>query len=124
MAYSDLTKNKDFQRRYRANHRDKQRDYLREWRKQRTDSSRKYMLKAHYGLTPEQYDELYNAQAGKCKLCNKPPKGGPNSQYLVVDHDHTTDKVRGLLCQSCNMAIGLLGDTYEDVQQALDYLKE
>lgn len=41
---------------------------------------------------------------------------------LHVDHDHVTDTVRGLLCRTCNLGLGMLGDSIEKLQLAMDYL--
>lgn len=62
---------------------------------------------AKYGLTPESYAELLDAQGGVCAICERPP---PGERMLAVDHDHDTGEVRGLLCSNCNTALGLLGD--------------
>lgn len=59
-----------------------------------------------YGITPEQYAELFRKQNGMCAICHQPPRGKMKS--LSVDHDHNTGKVRGLLCITCNRAVGYL----------------
>lgn len=66
---------------------------------------RERRIKYKYGITLEQYDEMFAVQDGVCAIC-----GGvnPNNGRLCVDHDHTTGKVRGLLCQSCNSVIGYI----------------
>jgi hypothetical protein len=51
-----------------------------------------------------------------CECCKKIPK------KWCLDHDHETNLFRGWICDSCNTGIGLLGDTIEGVQKALDYL--
>jgi hypothetical protein len=71
-----------------------------------------------YGLTPELYDEMRAAQGGMCAICSK-----AGNRRLAVDHDHVTGRVRGLLCDLCNKAIGALGDTAEGVMRAVAYLK-
>ena len=58
-----------------------------------------------YGLTLDEYNALYEAQGGVCALC-----GQPSRTNLAVDHCHETGRVRGLLCTSCNGALGKLGD--------------
>lgn len=75
-----------------------------------------------YGLTEEQYQELLLKQDSKCACCNSAEPGGPWKRF-AVDHDHTTNKIRGLLCFSCNTGIGNLGDSIAGVTRALDYLK-
>jgi len=60
-------------------------------------------LKHRYNMTPEQYDCLFRKQHGVCAICQHPARG--NSK-LVVDHNHTTHHVRGLLCVPCNRTLG------------------
>jgi Recombination endonuclease VII len=74
---------------------------------------------AVYGLTPASYDELLAVQGGGCAICGKPPAEG---KHLHVDHDHKTAQVRGLLCRSCNRAIGFLEDDRELIERAADYV--
>jgi hypothetical protein len=82
-------------------------------------ASRKY----NYGLTPQGYEALLEAQSGVCAICGKPPKGGRNTMQHVVDHDHSNGVIRGLLCGSCNTAIGQLGDNLEGLMKAVAYLQ-
>lgn len=56
-------------------------------------------LKHKYNLTLEELVAREQAQGGKCAICLQPKK-------LVVDHDHITGQVRGLLCQGCNVRLG------------------
>lgn len=86
-----------------------------------------YMRKSHlqrrYGLSIEQFDALLRKQKGKCAICREPFKArgkyGP-----CVDHDHRTQKVRGLLCTQCNRALGFLKDSAAVVRRALKYLEK
>lgn len=84
----------------------------------------KFRLKA-YGLTLDEFMEIKERQAGVCALCEKPEtrtsKNGRTFE-LVVDHDHATGRVRGLLCHSCNVAIGHLRDDPLLAFRAADYL--
>ncbi len=57
-----------------------------------------------YGITLAQYDEMLTRQGGTCAICKKPPK----VKRLHVDHCHSTGRVRGLLCGSCNGRLGWL----------------
>lgn len=73
-------------------------------------------LWGEYKLTHEQYVTLVEAQGGMCAICGNPPGTG---KRLVVDHCHTTGKVRALLCTYCNVVVGI----YENHHQAAaDYL--
>lgn len=97
-----------------------------EWMSTQTKEQRwAYHLRLRYGITPEDYLALYTKQDGKCPICLKscPPYSFKNRRKcLFVDHDHATGKVRGLMCPSCNLAIGVLGDTVDALQRAVSYL--
>lgn len=69
-----------------------------------------------YNLTDQEFKKILLDQAGLCKICLKQDR-------LVVDHDHNTGKVRGLLCNKCNSGIGQLMDQYEYIVRAAEYLK-
>lgn len=81
---------------------------------------------ARYGMTAADYDDLFDQQHGKCAICRsagaRAGMGAPRTEVLCVDHHHVTNEVRGLLCQRCNRAIGLLGDDPEIIHSAIDYL--
>lgn len=66
---------------------------------------------------------MLEEQHGVCAICGK-PETKPNAKYLAVDHDHKTGEVRGLLCNNCNRALGLLQDNTEVLQNAINYLKK
>jgi hypothetical protein len=72
-----------------------------------------------HGLTWEQYHTMLNEQQGNCALCGRHHTSvGP----LVVDHDHSSDKVRRLLCNRCNCALGLFDDDPILCEAAARYL--
>ena len=78
-----------------------------------------------YGISVEEYLDLAEKQNFVCSLCGKPnfSMGVNHSGCLVVDHDHKTGKVRGLLCHNCNRALGLLHDDPALIQRASEYVK-
>jgi Recombination endonuclease VII len=88
-------------------------------------------MKRNYGITMEEYRTMFAAQGFSCAICGEAGKSpdtlvrsrrrGP-SGVLVVDHDHTTGKVRGLLCNSCNNALGSFKDDPNLLQRAAAYL--
>lgn len=91
---------------------------------------RKYQLKSKYGLTLEQFDRMLALQGNVCAICGGEPhqkvrnvkRDGVKPQY-VVDHDHATGKVRGLLCHSCNSTLGYAKDSPANLRAAAHYLE-
>lgn len=87
--------------------------------------SREVQLKRKFGLSQADHDALLEAQGGVCAICGGPPRGrGEKLGRFSVDHCHLTGRVRGLLCQRCNSAIGLLNDDAELVRRAVAYLEK
>lgn len=74
-------------------------------------------------MTLSEYNLLLEKQDGKCAICKTSnPKGRGKHRKFAVDHCHTTNKVRGLLCVMCNTAIGLLKDNAEIIENAKQYI--
>ena len=86
---------------------------------QRRDYAWKRKLQQDFGLTPEDYWEMFDRQDGRCAIC----RDEPGWKRLAVDHDHNTGEVRGLLCNACNCGLGFFKDDFELVSAALGYLK-
>lgn len=72
-----------------------------------------------YNLKPGEYDRKLEMQGGVCMIC-----GQADSKRLAVDHNHTTGKVRGLLCSNCNRALGHFKEDLDIIRAAVDYLKD
>jgi len=70
------------------------------------------------GLTQEQYDQKLKDQGGCCAICGDPPDP---VRPLYSDHDHYTNKRRGLLCASCNTKLSGVDDV-EWLEKAIDYV--
>ena len=95
---------------------------VRNRRKANRDKYRQQDWKQHlkrYGLTPEAYNEMVDAQDGRCAICLRIP-----THRLRVDHDHATNQVRQLLCLQCNLAIGYLGESIAATLNAASYLEK
>ena len=84
-----------------------------------SSKSRRYNLKRLYGLTPELWDVMFRGQDGRCPIC-----GRRLTNTTVVDHDHETGKVRGLLCSRCNSGLGMFEDNIRLLARAIVYLEE
>ncbi|MCK5016767.1 MAG: hypothetical protein KAS32_06805 [Candidatus Peribacteraceae bacterium] len=106
-------------RKRRAEYKKTERGKRAELRYRRTESSKKRCernrLKYLYGITPEQREAMVVSQEGKCGICKKKKK-------LDIDHCHETNRIRGLLCGSCNRAMGLLKDNTSFLLNAIKYL--
>jgi hypothetical protein len=79
-------------------------------------------LKRYYNITVEEYDEMFNKQEGKCLIC-----GHHQSEFkrrFDVDHNHTTSKIRGLLCWNCNLLIGHAKEDINVLKNAVKYLED
>ena len=71
-----------------------------------------------------EYVGILSAQGGKCAVCGKEPLLRTDKSWgLCVDHDHTTGKVRGLLCSSCNVILGHVHDNPDILMKLVDYLR-
>lgn len=80
---------------------------------------RKAELKRLYGITFDDYVNLYKKQNGVCAICLQECK---TRKSLSVDHDHETMVVRGLLCNRCNRAIGMLDEDPDILERAKEYI--
>jgi hypothetical protein len=115
------------QKEYRINNKDKISKYAKEYGEKNKDKRKDNKLNRTYGISLEEYKIMAYKQSGVCLICGKEPiENGNNgtNNILVVDHNHTTGKVRGLLCGKCNKAIGLLHDDISILKSAIEYLEK
>ncbi len=71
-----------------------------------------------YGITKEKYKEMYQKQNGKCLICFR------TKDVLCVDHNHSTGKIRGLLCKPCNSLLGHLEADITKIERIQLYLSK
>jgi hypothetical protein len=83
--------------------------------KEKNGGARNYHLRRRYGITAEHFDAMFAEQGGLCAICREAP-----AQH--VDHDHKTNRVRGLLCFNCNGALGQFRDREDLMLRAVLYL--
>lgn|SRR4030066_2219535 len=89
---------------------------------------REYDLKNKYGLSLDQFEAILEAQENKCLICARTFTkrligSGQAPGYSVVDHNHLTGAVRGILCNACNVSLGGFNDSVEMLEKAIVYLK-
>jgi hypothetical protein len=84
-------------------------------------NTRRGKLRKQYGITPEQYDDMLQAQGHRCAICRTDAPGGRG--FWHVDHCHGTGRVRGILCHGCNTGLGNFRDNPVSLAYAIEYLK-
>lgn len=107
---------------WRINNLEKSRKIVKDWRKRNPNSYRQSSLRKNYGINSADYDLLLKKQGGKCAICLT-DNDYPNRKFLCVDHVKDTLKIRGLLCNRCNSAIGLLSHNIDKLKNAIKYLQ-
>jgi hypothetical protein len=99
----------------------------RQWRKDNPENVARHLVRMRertkerrYGITQEQFNQMLLDQNSKCKICSNDFK---SSKDTHIDHCHNTNKVRGLLCNNCNMALGQFNDNTDNMDNAIRYLQ-
>lgn len=82
------------------------------------DRRLRYTIEQH-GITWDEYQAMLEAQNHACALCFR----GHSEVSLGIDHDHATGRVRGLLCRSCNAALGQFQDDPAALRRAADFIE-
>ena len=125
MPYKDLDKRRA---KMRARYAEKKKDpkwvedrkaYFRKHNKEKPRSVKNSQLKYNYGIDLAGLEIMFEEQRGLCAVCHVPFTSTP-----FVDHDHTTQQVRGLLCRSCNSALGMVQDSVKILESAIAYLNK
>ena len=98
-------------------------EYFKIYNKTHPRNRKEYHLQYTYGLSIAEFNNILLAQNMKCAIC-KEPLDLQNPHNVVIDHNHLTGKIRGILCKKCNFAIGLLRDNPEYAYSAFIYLKK
>lgn len=98
-----------------------------ELQKQASRKLARRSLEKSYGLPPGRYEQMLEAQKHCCAICQRHEDILPINRYssrkLAIDHSHTTGQVRGLLCTSCNWALGRFQDSIPTLRRAIQYLR-
>lgn len=103
-----LARHREYYKEWRAKNREKVRAYGKAQYAKNREKMREYRLKRKYGMDEIAWDALFLSQGNCCGSCgSKDPK---SKNGWETDHDHETNKVRAILCKSCNVLIGLAND--------------
>jgi hypothetical protein len=86
----------------------------------KTDNELNARYLKRYGLTLDDYTRMFEQQHGQCAICGVKVQG----ERMCVDHDHSTGRVRGLLCRLCNKSLGGFRDSVDLLRKAVAYLED
>jgi hypothetical protein len=121
-AADNPERRKEIVRRSTARNKDSKAERNHEWYENQSEAEKRnrHLIKM-FGITVEQEQFMLAAQGGVCAICGGPPTS--KHKVFHVDHDHETGIIRGLLCGSCNRALGLFRDSVTILENAAAYLK-
>lgn len=88
-----------------------------EWRARNPQKVADNRLRGRYGITMAERDGIYKAQGNRCAGCRK------KIDRKVIDHNHKTGKVRGILCHHCNLALGHIRDDANTLRRLACYVE-
>jgi len=89
------------------------------FRKRLEYTRNRYLIRT-YGISISDYEIMLREQGGGCAICGRQKD---SHAKLAVDHDSMTGRVRGILCENCNLAIGQLAHDIERIRKAITYLE-
>jgi hypothetical protein len=109
---------KETRREYLIKNREKVLEKQRKYNKENPLKRKNAVLKNVYGITLVQYNEMFETQEGKCAICQR--HQNELTRTLCVDHDHKTNKVRALLCVTCNTDVSVVENRLEEMTKYLN----
>lgn len=116
MPHKDPEVRRRYIREYKATHKEQILAGNKRYIKEHPFMVEGWRLKTVYGITRAELDVMVLDQMGRCKLCQK-------VRRLLIDHDHQTGKVRGLLCRPCNVYLANIEADPEILKRIEGYLK-
>lgn len=117
--YRQTPQGKELDKRQRVKRREIRSKEHSRWRSQNLDYCQERLWKLRYGISRVEFDQMRAEQNNTCIICLREFANTP-----CVDHSHLTGKNRGLLCKTCNRALGMLGDSSEVLNRAAEYLRK
>ena len=126
-AKKNIEKVREKNKEYRKNHKEELNTYSKNWRAQNPERIKENNIKK-FGITFKEYSDMLVSQNGVCAICKRKESmmsnNGKSVKDFCVDHCHSTGRVRGLLCNKCNSAIGYMDDNPNFLRNAIIYLEE
>ena len=121
-----FARQKEYNKKYYANNKEKNNISCKEWYQNNKETLKVFRRFNKYGISSAEYDNMLEEQDNKCKICltsfaDITLKNGRTSAH--IDHCHTTNKIRGLLCNYCNSGLGFFKDNTETLANAIVYLE-
>lgn len=124
---------KTFAKEWRTKNHERAKQQTREWKQRNPERAKEWkrlnplkvkgsQLKHAYGITLEEYQAMLRSQHHKCAACDVDLTQMPTNQ-IHIDHCHTTGAIRGILCGSCNRALGLMRDNPVRLRKLADYVE-
>ena len=111
-------KEKENRKKYLIKNREKVLEKQRKYNKENPLKRKNAILKNVYGITLVQYNQMFEKQEGKCAICQR--HQNELTRTLCVDHDHKTNKVRALLCVTCNTDVSVVENRLEEMTNYLN----
>lgn len=111
------------QQRYKERNAEKIKIRQKLWYDANRERYRENTLKRKYSINLEDYDKMLQEQKSCCAICSAKVEE-ERDNVLVVDHNHLTGEVRGLLCHKCNTGLGLFRDNQGYLLEAVEYLRK
>ena len=98
------------------------------WEYNNRDKRDDIYLRYKFNISKKDYDIMLKTQNYTCAICNKPETDKDKRNYrpkrLSVDHNHSNNRVRGLLCRGCNAGLGHFKDSFSLLESAIKYLQK
>lgn len=122
LAYYQSHKEKKIaaSRAYKQSHKEELKAYNKKYKQEHKEQRRAHKLSNLYNFSLEEYNNMKIEQEGLCLICRRVL---PEGYSAYVDHDHSTGRVRGLLCRACNTLLGMAEDNITILEHAIKYLK-
>jgi hypothetical protein len=104
--------NKEYYENHYESHKEQYKEYY--------NHDRERIYNQTYNISLEEYNSLYESQMGCCAICKKPQS--EVKKRFSIDHNHKNGKIRGLLCNSCNLFLGICCDDINILKESINYL--